>query len=266
MTRVTSFGVLCLILTACGADPADVTIGGLDGVVKQGDSRALTAEVKDADGAVMADVELVWTLDGNPLTGNTVTFSDEGSHTLKVSAGPVSAQVALAVASPLTGEWERQSHPLKGMKMRIGARGEGLAAEITLAPPADDEARAWDLETSLARMTKEQKTLIDRSAEAREFVNAISEKAVRCNGFYFAEGLLKFKDISRIDGERWEAKSLHRGGVINDPDVAACEATEMSHDSTMEFVLSEDGSLSIQDIANADEATGSRQQWSYVGP
>jgi hypothetical protein len=261
-----SIGLLCIFLTACGADPADVTIRGLDGVVKQGDSRVLTAEVKDADGALMADVELAWTLDSEPLADNTAIFSDEGSHIVRVTAGRASAQVVLAVASPLTGEWERQSQPLRGMKMRIGARGETLAAEITLAPPANDEARAWRLENTLSLMTKEQKALIDRDATVRKFVNAMAEKGARCNGEYFAKGLLKFKDISRIDADRWEATSLRRGPVTNDPDVAACEATEMLHDSTTEFVLSKDGSMSIQDIANADEAAGSRQLWAYVGP
>ncbi|MCP4805999.1 MAG: hypothetical protein GY913_34575 [Proteobacteria bacterium] len=262
-----SWTLLALTLTACGPQPASVTIQGLDQAPKEGDRIELSAQVLDGAGAELADQEIAWAVtptEAAQLDGQTLVVSAEGPLSVTASVGEVLSTVDVVVQAAIVGEYERETYPLKGMRLRIGDRGGDLVAEITRPPNDDDEARAWSNERRVAALDAKQKKALDRNRTLQDYVAALDTKSVRCNAEYFAVGLHKLRDFKRVGDTEWEAQSLGSGEVEVKPDVEACEKAEMSFDSTMVISLQPDGSLEIRDIASADESTGARQRWVAV--
>lgn len=178
------------IVLACTPKPESLTITA-PASCREGTTIKVTAQVKDGKGRVLP-LPVAWALDppaAGKVEGTTLVCLAEGTLTIRATAG-VSATHKISVLSPIIGTWIRQDDAYAGMRLRISAAAEGLAAYI-VGPPT---------EAALPAIKKGYKAKDDN----------IADVILGCSAHVWAPGLKKWSDIKRLADKRWSLADLNK--------------------------------------------------------
>lgn len=263
------YPTLLAVLVGCGPTPTSIELSSPVDALKEGSALQLQASVLDAEGQPIPDATLAWEVappEAARLEGDSLQLLKEGTATLVAQTGDLRQEFALTIHSPLVGEYERKTQPLKGMRIKVQPHGKGLVAEITRAPSDDEDSRAWDLEDRLSNVDPSSRKKLERNKQLMAYLKLIIAKENRCRAEAFAPGLHKLREFDRTGPSEWEARSLGSDPTETDPEVQKCEDYDLQFRSTMVVELRPDGALEVRDIASADASTGARQRWEPVEP
>jgi hypothetical protein len=235
-----------LVMIACGPSPASIELNGLPDAPVEGQSATVTAVVKDKEDNPIEEIDVAWKFepqDSLQHVGNQLTFSKEGAASIQMTVGDLQVSKDISIGSPLVGVWQRTTQPFKGMEVEFKYLGPKLIGEIKTAPPINDEATQWRVETFFS--------------DVKGYKNI-------CFSGWFGSGLRKWEDINRLDNTIWEVKSLAaqppKEGIHPDK---PCPAPIMDYNKMVVTMASPD-TLSLRDQKNIDVNSGTSQTWTRI--
>jgi hypothetical protein len=226
--------------------PASLTISGVPERLQEGKVTELQVQARDALGQPMASAAVAWSAAPDGLVrmeGAVLTALRAGKVTITARAGSAHASAVVEVESPLTGTWERATHPAKGMQIRFESRGDSLVATIVRAPPVTDEetewiAKHWNLSSVQARLYAE------------------------CGAQMWTAGLGKLKDVRRVSGQLWSAEALLKSYRVLD---GLC-SDQGSGFERAELRLVNADTLEYASLVSKNKRRGDVQIWRRVEP
>ena len=257
LSRTAPLLFTCLaFLMGCSAVPASISVTGLPASVPEGTAIPVAVSALDRSGTVLPTVDVTWTVTpegGASRAGNVVSFPKEGTVEFLWTAGEVSKRQQVVVLSPLIGEYERESQPSKGMRMRFRTLGGRVVAEITQPPEISDESTKWISDTFFASV----------KAPAAEKLK-YARKVLECRAERWAVGLRKLDDVRRMETGTWEAQSLTvtTSGAYIPGKPCPKEGAPSYMTTTIE--REPDGVLVFAMTTSADEKMGAKQRWKPV--
>ena len=149
----------------------------------------------------------------------------------------------------MLGEFERDTPPLKGMRIRIRNLGGALVGEISKGP-----------DVGAAAVT----AMVEFWSNRQDISPDAIPKIVECSGEHFGVGLRKLNNIRRLDAGTWETESLTLvPAALLNLDKPCPGATASWGKGTL--ARSADGSFVYQDIASTDRSVGAKQHWRFLG-
>ena len=257
LSRTAPLLFTCLaFLMGCSAVPASISVTGLPASVPEGTAIPVAVSALDQSGTLLPAVDVAWSVTpegGASRAGSVVSFPKEGTVDFLWTAGEVSKRQQVVVLSPLIGEYERESQPLKGMRMRFRTLGGRVVAEITKPPEISDESTKWITDTLLASV----------KAPAAEKLH-YARKVLECRAERWAVGVNKLDGVRRMETGTWVAQ----GQPTNTPGAVIpgkpCPKEGAPTYMTTTIEREADGILVVMVPTIMDETLGAKQRWKPV--
>lgn len=257
LSRTAPLLFTCLaFLMGCSAVPASISVTGLPASVPEGTAIPVAVSALDQSGTLLPAVDVAWSVTpegGASRAGSVVSFPKEGTVDFLWTAGEVSKRQQVVVLSPLIGEYERESQPNKGMRMRFRTLGGRVVAEITQPPEISDESTKWISDTFFASV----------KAPAAEKLN-YARKLTECRAERWAVGLRKLDDVRRLETDTWEAQVLSIAESVPSIPGKPCPKKGDSSYKTATIRREPTGVLVFAMTTSADETMGAKQRWKPV--
>lgn len=241
----------------CSSVPADIRVSGLPLSIPEGTATPVEVSALDKKGTALPAVDVAWTVTpegGASRAGEIVSFLKEGIVEFRWTTEGISRIQQVVVLSPLIGEYERESQPAKGMRIRFRNLDDRVIAEITRPPTVNEESAKWHND-------QYYESWILPAAEKQKR----AQKSLECLAGDWAVGLRKMDDVRRLKADTWEAQSLTQQGAVTDGPGATCSKEGRPHSYASTTIKREaDGTLVVVVPTITDESRGAKQRWKPV--